>query len=135
MIDGKGSFTGGGSTDRGIWVFVADPAATITGAAIIFYLNKSSFSFTNGSGAGWSNLVRSTVDDISSPASGFYAYKTTYSGTWTYNSTYKAWVANGQPYWSATIPGGSCSSVTAYARRSVTTNGKTVEFVRGPSSL
>lgn len=135
QVDGRGSFTGGGNNDRGIWVFVNDSTATITNATIIFYFDKSNFVFSNASQAGWSNLVRSTTDDATSPASGYYAYKTTYNGSWTYFASYHAWVADGDPYWYVADMPGQCGQVRAYARRSVITNGKYVEFLRGPVSV
>ena len=133
IINGRGNFTGGGNNDRGIWVFIADPNATIENATIIFFFNKSDLVFSNGSETGWTNLVRSTSDDANRPANGYYAYKATYSGRWTYNATFKAWVANSDPYWSADLS--PCTTVTGYARRSVVTNGKLVEFTRGPVSV
>ena len=133
IINGRGNFTGGGNNDRGIWVFIADPNATIENATIIFFFNKSDLVFSNGSETGWTNLVRSTSDDANRPANGYYAYKATYSGRWTYNATFKAWVANSDPYWSADL--NPCTTVTGYVRRSVVTNGKLVEFTRGPVSV
>ncbi|WP_251445753.1 MULTISPECIES: hypothetical protein [unclassified Microbacterium] len=142
VIDGTGSFTNGGTNDRGIWLFAGNtPAPVISGATIIFYINKSNLTFTNSSGSGWSNLVRSSGDDGSSPASGYYAYKTTYTGTWTYHTgnfvdnngdpQTQVWVADSQPKWTASL-GQSCPSLSAYARRTVTVDGSSYSFVRGP---
>lgn len=133
-IDGFGNFTGGGANDRGIWTFVDDPNATITNAEIVFFFNRSGLSFTNGSQSGWSNLVRTPTLDGTSPANGYYAYRTTYNGTWTYMPSYDAWVANSDPYWSTNLS--SCSNgIAGYARRTLTVNGETITFTRGPVSV
>lgn len=134
-IDGLGNFTGGGANDRGIWTFVNDPNATLTNAEIVFFFNRSNLSFTNGSqGGGWSNLVRVQALDGTSPANGYYAYRATYTGTWTYFPQYQAWSADGDPYWSTNI--GSCNSgISGYARRTLTVNGETITFTRGPVSV
>ncbi len=140
-LDGtKGSFHTGGTKDRGIWLF-AGPAAAISGATMIVYLSKSDLSFTNGSGAGWSNLVRSSADDATKPANGFFAYKATYTGGWTYQTgnfvdnngdpQTQVWVANTQPKWTDDL-GRSCDSITSYIRRIVTVDGTTYSFLRGP---
>lgn len=133
-IDGLGNFTGGGANDRGIWTFVNDPNATLTNAEIVFFFNQNNLSFTNGSQTGWSNLVRAQALDGTSPANGYYAYRATYNGNWTYFSQYQAWSANGDPYWSTNI--GSCNSgISGYARRTLTVNGETITFTRGPVSV
>lgn len=143
-LDGtQGSgFVTGSSSDRGIWIF-AGSAAVISGATMIVYLSRSDLTFINGSGTGWSNLVRSPGDDGSAPASGFYAYKATYSGTWTYKHSTNGYVdnngnpqsdvqvANGRPKWTADI-GWQCSQITSYIRRSVIVDGTSYSFVRGP---
>ena len=134
-IDGRGSFTGGGTNDRGIWTFVGDPNATITNATIVFYLSTSSATFVNQSGAGWSNLVRTASLDGAAPATGFYAYQTTYTGTWSYFPSYEAWAADFDPYWLWNMPNNSCGQVSAYARRTLTVNGETITFTRGPVSV
>lgn len=143
-LDGTGGsgFVTGSTSDRGIWLFAGTPAA-ISGATMLVYLSRSDLSFTNGSGTGWTNLVRSAADDGSAPANGFYAYKATYSGTWTYkhsnngyvdnngNPQSDVWVANGRPKWTTNL-GGQCTEITSYIRRTVTVDGSTYSFVRGP---
>ena len=128
FIDGRGNFTGGGANDRGIWTFVDDPDANITFAQIIFYFDRSNLSFTNNSGAGWSNLTRASSLDGGAPG---YAYVTQYTGSWTYYAESEAWVANTDPYWSSNL-GSGCAEITAYARRTITVNDVTVSFLRGP---
>lgn len=128
-INGQGNFTGGGDNDRGIWVWVNDPTATISGAKITFFFAQSNLTWTNSS-TGWSGLTRTPADDDPS-LPGFYAYTTTYTlNTWTWNAQHGAWVANGQPFFRRSLSG--CPTVTAYARRTVTVNGETVSFRRGP---
>lgn len=131
FIDGQGNFTGGGNNDRGIWTFIPDPNASITDAQIVFFFNRGDLTFTNGSGAGWSNLVRDNTLDGTRPATGYYAYKTSYTGSWTYFGQFQAWAADFDPYWTANM-GQSCGAVSAYARRSLTVNGETITFTRGP---
>lgn len=138
-IDGRGDYP-----DRGLWTFVPDEDADIQGATIIFYIDRSSLTFVNDTtNSGWSNLVRSTTDDSTSPAPGFYAYRATYDGTWTYDPTLSTggvaggWHADGDPYWyrPASGGGGTCGRVRVYARRSLTVNGETVTFTRGPINV
>ena len=131
-IDGRGRFTGGGDNDRGIWTFVDDPAAVIEGGIITFYFNRSDLTWSNSSGTGWSDLVRDPGRDGARPAPGFFAYTTTYSGTWTYRPEHEAWVANGQPYFTSRMPGWSCGAIRSYARRTLTVNDETITFTRGP---
>lgn len=129
VIDGRGNFTGGGDNDRGIWVFIDDPAATLTNAHIIFYFPTSDLTFDRdgGSSNGWSLLSRSAADDRT--AAPRYAYKTTYSGSWTYNSTHNALVANDDPYFRSSSSL-NCGSITVRARRTVTvTSGNTSETI------
>lgn len=133
-IDGRGNFTGGGSSDRGIWTFVDDPDAEITGGVITFFFNRSNLSFSGGSN-GWSALVRDTAKDAQAPATGYYAYTTTYNGGWRYEARYGAWVATGQPYFTSTIPSRCNDGIRGYARRTLTVNGETVTFTRGPVSV
>ncbi len=131
-IDGRGSFTGGGTNDRGIWTFVDDPEADITHAQIIFWFSRDGWSFTNQSGPGWSNLTRMNPQPANRPAPGYYAYVTTYQGSWTYFEAHEAWVADSDPYWTENNMPGTCGQVCAYADRTITVNGETVAFRRGP---
>lgn len=132
VIDGRGSFTGGGDDDRGIWTFVPDPNADITAATIVFFFTIDGLTFTNSSGPGWSNLVRNAGLDGASPAPGYFAYATSYTGTWTYFAGSEAWVADSDPYWIENDMPGFCRQICAYARRSITVNEETVTFTRGP---
>lgn len=134
-IDGRGLFTGGGTSDRGIWTFVDDPNADITHAQIIFWFDRDGWTFTNGNGSDWSNLTRMNPQP-SPPAQGYVAYVTTYTGGWTYFPQHEAWVADTDPYWyTRDMPGRCTRRVRAYADRSITVNGETVAFRRGPVSV
>ena len=135
-VDGRGSYP-----SRGLWTFVPDPQADITNATITFYFNRSNLSFNNGSGSesGWSDLVRNQAADATAPAAGFFAYTTTYTGGWTWRPTMQGpdgmdpggWEANNDPFFTAS--GAGCGgAISAYARRSITVNGETVTFLRGP---
>lgn len=136
-IDGRGNFTGGGDNDRGIWTFVPYPGGSApTFAEIIFYFDRTGWSFTNFSGTGWSNLERYPTGDGGAPT-GYFAYRTVYTGGWTFDNgpgeDYDAWVADSDPYWRANeVPDRCSSGVCAYARRTITVNGETVSFRRGP---
>lgn len=136
QVDGRGNFTGGGANDRGIWTFVPDPNAQITFAEIIFYFNRNNFTFTNRSeGNGWTNLNRFSQGDGVAPA-GHYAYRALYTGNWTWFQQYQAWSANDDPWWTTNSASNTCNTtVTGYARRTITVNGETVAFMRGPVSV
>lgn len=134
-INGSGSYD-----DRGLWVFISDPSATIGPASISFYFQSNTLSWTNSSGAGWSNLTRdASADDPS--LTGFYAYTTTYTGTWTYvndtNDAEDRWEADTDPYFYRVLT--DCLVITAYARRTVrVVSGGTetnVSFRRGPVTV
>ncbi len=132
-IDGRGSYP-----NRGIWVFIDDsrPEATPENATITFFFQRSNLSWDSSSGSGWSNLVRDpSKDSISGVPAGYYAYTTTYSGTWTYSTGASAWIADFQPRFTTTYDRDDCRTVRTYAWRSVTTNGETVTFLRGPVTL
>ena len=131
-IDGRGAFTGGGDNDRGLWVFIDDPKAVITDATMIFYISGTELTFTAAAGnSGWSVPVKDTTVP---QMNGYVAYRTTYSGTWTWNATYRTWVAVGQPHFTGTWTG-SCTQRTLYLRRLVTVNGTVTELLRGPTYL
>lgn len=132
-IDGAGNYP-----DRGLWVFVSPAGPTPSNATITFYLQSSGLTFSNSSGTGWSNLVRASGLDSTAPASGYYAYQTTYTGTWTYTdasgTATDRWVADTDPTFQTTYST-NCVTVRVYARRTVTTSLGTVSFVRGPVVL
>lgn len=134
-IDGTGSYP-----DRGLWVYNAQPAQ-LSNAYITFYYPTGLRTITwspNASNSNWSTPV---VDSTATPISGYTAYTTRYSGTWTYHATgadgpYST--ADGQPNFSATVNRAStyCSSgVNLYARRTVTVGGTQTSFLRGPVSI
>lgn len=136
-IDGTGSYS-----SRGLWVYMSPPGPSApTGADIIFYFQKNNLSFTNSSGAGWSNLTRVPSLDVNAPATGFYAYQTVYTGAWTpYDPAGTAndrWEAATDPKFSTTYSSSNgCVNITAYARRTVTTaTYGSVTFLRGPVTL
>ena len=131
-VDGQGSYP-----DRGLWIMETAPGfdlskAKVTGAKITFYFPTSlgDLRWTNTSGNGWSGLNR---DNRAPQKSGYYAYSSTYTGRWTYDSEKNVMLAAGQPKFTTTRSG--CSTVTAYALRSVTVDGETVSFERGPITL
>lgn len=141
QIDGRGTFTNGGTTDRGIWTFVEEGNIPVS-ATIVFFLSRSDASFTNSSASGWSNLTRDAGLDSAAPAPGFFAYTTTYTGGWTWfppittgtGQRDGAYVANGDPYFLWNM--NTCNTVTAYARRSITLQyNETITFTRGPVSV
>ena len=131
-IDGRGSYP-----DRGLWIMETAEGfdlseSTVEGAKITFYFPSTlgNLSWTNRSGAGWSNLTR---DDSAPQKAGYVAYSSTYGGQWRYDATHDVLIAVGQPRFEATRSG--CSRITAYARRSVTVDGEFIAFERGPITL
>ena len=132
-IDGAGNYP-----DRGLWVFVSPRGPAPSNATITFYLQSSGLTFSNSSGTGWSNLVRASGLDSTAPANGYYAYQTTYTGTWTYTdasgTATDRWVADTDPTFQTTYST-NCVTIRVYARRTVTTSLGTVSFVRGPVVL
>ena len=131
-IDGSGSFP-----NRGIWVQTDTPFTAPTDGKLTLFFEEPGLVFTNASQPGWSNLVRRSSDD---EIGGFFAYTTEYSGSWTYRDPGTAdarWEANSDPGF--TMPNlfypDRCAPITAYARRTVTFNGTTVTFRRGPVTL
>lgn len=131
-INGRGDYP-----DRGLWVTETTEGlnledATIENASITFYFPSSldTLSWTSSSQPGWSNL---TVDNSAPAISGHIAYTSTYSGGWTYSTRNDVWLADSDPYFTASRSG--CSRITAYARRVVTVDGETVAFTRGPVTL
>ena len=136
-LDGRGSFTGGGNSDRGIWTFINDPNATLEDVQFIVWVKGSDWTFTNGAAqSGWSNLTLMNPQPSAVPEVGYAAYRATYSGTWTYRPQNGAWVADGHPYWTGTRAG-RCTDgqVCIYIDRSLKGNGQTVAFRRGPTCV
>lgn len=129
---GRVTITGVGSyPDRGLWVFDSNPSTQITDASIVFYFDQA-LTFQVGSGNnGWS---LPTVDKSAPQISGFTAYRTTYSGSFTYDTKNQLWIASGAPSFYATLD--SCGkTLNSYAHRYVTVNGQSVDFLRGPITL
>lgn len=135
-IDGRGTFSTGGEADRGIWTFVQFGNVPVA-ASITFFINRNSATFTNSSEPGWSNLVRDAARDGESPAAGYFAYTTTYSGGWTWFPGPGAYSANSDPFWLWNMPNNACTAVSLYARRRITltVGTETIIFTRGPQSV
>ena len=134
-INGTGTYP-----DKGLWVFNAQPSS-LSNAAITFYYPSSLGTISWSAAAGNSGWSTPTVDSTAPQISGFTAYTTKYTGSWTYVSTsappYS--FANGQPNFTATVTATTarCSDggVSVYARRTVDVDGTTIAFQRGPVSL
>lgn len=130
-IDGVGNYA-----VRGLWVFNTTNATGVTGAFIVFYYPMSLGILTWSAAtdnSGWSAPAYDAGDDT---VAGHYAYKTTYSGSWTFvNGTPTYTLANGDPHFtssSATCPN---RNIDVYARRTVTVDGSTISFLRGPVNI
>lgn len=126
-IDGRGDYP-----DRGLWVFNAPPS-TIKNAAITFYFENGLGTLTwTGSSGGWSTPV---VDNSVPAISGYTAYTTRYSGSWTSapNASPPYSYADSQPYFATSVTG--CQTIRVYAYRTVTVNGQVYSFRRGPVVL
>lgn len=126
---------------RGLWIFDTSNVTQIENARITFYFPSSlgTLSWTTVSGnTNWSAPVVSTVDP---PIAGYTAYTTYYSGGWQFrdltpgtDNDYTR--ATGRPNFRASQVINNCgSAITAYARRTVTVDGETISFIRGPISL
>lgn len=132
-INGAGSYP-----DRGLWVYNTTPATTITNASITFYFPTTmnlTWSYASGGSTQWTLPTK----DPSAPAvTGMTAYTTRYTGAFAYvkgNPVYS--YALGQPaFQTQTLSYSYClSAVRAYARRTVTVDGKQISFLRGPITL
>ncbi len=139
-IDGRGTFTGGGTSDRGFWVFTTNSTTPPTGAYLVFYIPTSSLTWTWAAAAGnvgWSVPVMTTDNTIAPPIAGYTRYVTYYTWTWTYNSTHQAWVADGHLHVTATASSSprQCPSISLYTYRSVTYDGQTISVTHGPVTL
>lgn len=134
-IDGVGSYP-----DKGLWVYNAQPAQ-ISNAYITFYYPTGLGPIAWTPTAANSNWSTPTVDTTAPGITGYTAYTTRYSGTWTYHATgtdgpYST--ADGQPSFTATVTRAAtyCTNgVSAYARRTVSVNGVTYTFLRGPVTI
>lgn len=130
VIDGVGNYP-----NRGLWVFTTQSDAP-TSATITFWLPSPSFTFTNSSGTGWSNLARNSAIDSQSPATGYYAYTTTYTGNWNFVSGPDRYEAATDPRFLENDVPGTCGRISAYATRTVTYSPTDqVSFTRGPVTV
>lgn len=132
QVDGRGSYP-----NRGLWVFTtADDKPQ--SARLTFFFDRNDLTFTNGSGTGWTNLVRDPARDSETPAAGFYAYTATYTGAWTYYDQWGTandrWEATQDPHWYSRTSG--CGQIEAYARRTVIySDTDSITFTRGPITV
>lgn len=134
-IDGRGDYS-----TRGLWVFYTTTATVLTDARITFYYPASlgTLTWATATGnSGWSAPVTGGPD----PAiSGYIAYTTYYSGTWTWvnapgtDPDYK--LADGDPHFTESLDITNCgNSIPVYARRTVTVDGEVITFLRGPVNI
>lgn len=132
-INGAGSYP-----DRGLWVYNTTPSTTIVSASITFYFPASmnlTWSYATGGSTQWTVPEK---DPSAPPISGMTAYTSRYNGAFAAGSgspTYS--YALGQPaFQTQTLSYSYClSAVRAYARRTVTVDGKQISFLRGPITL
>lgn len=129
-IDGTGDYP-----DRGLWVTYVPAGVTPTAARVSFYYpNGLNPSFANDGSTGWT--VPATGAAGVTPISGFTAYTTTYSGTWTRQADGTTMVANNDPKFVGTITNSLCTqTIQVYAERSVKVGNETITFTRGPVNL
>lgn len=125
---------------RGIWIYITTSSTTLANARMTFYYPNSvaplTWSAASGN-SGWSVPVVSTVDPT---IAGFTAHTTFYTGGWEFRNLpgtandYSR--ARGRPNFQASKVIPSCgSTIQVYARRTVTVNGQTISFIRGPIGL
>lgn len=134
-IDGTGSYP-----DRGLWVYNAQPSQ-LSNAYITFYYPTGLAPISWSANSANSNWSIPAVDATATPISGFTAYTTRYSGTWTYHATgadgpYST--ADGQPSFSGRVSGAGTycrNGVDLYARRTVSVDGTPVMLLRGPVTI
>lgn len=129
------------SGSRGLWVYNTTSNTTLSNARMTFYYPTSlgTIPWSPASGnSGWSTPAPSTVD----PAiSGFTAYTTYYSGSWTYRGGHSNplddhHLADGRPNFRASLRISYCgSNLSVYARRTITVGGDVISFRRGPVYL
>ena len=131
-IDGRGDYP-----DHGLWVFDGVLAQPPSNANITFYVSSGlgNLNWSTATGnSGWS----APTPNGSPPGgaiSGFNAYTTTYSGTWSFNGGASRWDANGDPHFTTTVQQQPCPTVQVYAYRQVTINSVVIGFLRGPIKL
>lgn len=132
-IDGRGDYP-----DHGLWVFDGVDGQPPSNASITFYVSSGlgTLNWSTATGnSGWSAPTLNGSPPGGS-ISGFTAYTTTYSGTWSFNTGAARWDADGDPHFTTTIENRpTCPTVQVYAYRRVTINSVVVGFLRGPISL
>lgn len=129
-IDGTGRYP-----VRGIWVDQAPASPAPSGASITYYFPSTrALTWTRASGgsATWSTPAR---DGRAPRISGFTAYTSTYSGTWTYDATARRQIADARPAFRVTNTLDSCRTVQVHALRTVTLGGTDYSLQRGPVTL
>lgn len=130
-IDGRGSYP-----DRGLWIEDATRASTITSASITLYFPTSLGTITWQALNTGSNWSVPSVDASAPRIANLTAYTMRYTGSFTYSSQNQTKVADGQPYFRATISYTACSqSLTLHSLRRVTINGTVEAIERGPIRL
>lgn len=135
--NGLGSFTDGSSGDRGVWVYSSNATVAPTNAYMVMYAPSAyPMTWTTAAGnSGWSVPVSTTNVAIAPAIAGYTAYVTYYTGTWTYNTTYSVWIADGDMNFTGTASASRCPAVSLYVYRSVNYNGQTVSITRGPVTI
>lgn len=127
-IDGTGNYP-----DRGLWVYNVPVGKTPTAARVTLYYPTGLVStFTNNGASTWTLATSFTG---ATPISGFTAFTFLYSGAWTRRPD-NTMVANDDPDFTANISHDAClASISIHAERSVTVDGETITFHRGPVTL
>lgn len=139
--------TGGGnanppnSNSRGLWVFNTNASTTISNAVITFwYPTSRTGTITWQAAGGNSNWSVPVVSTVGGTIPGFTGYTTYYSGGWQYYDNPGVLDdhhrAIDRPNFTASVNVDSCgSNLPVYARRTVTVDGTTYTFRRGPVYL
>lgn len=99
-FDGRGTYP-----TRGIWVSGSNSTAKITNVKITQYISTAAgkLTFRVGATSQWSLL---TFDANAPAKSGYYAYTTTFSGTWKFDTSNKIWFPSTLPFFQASS--GTC---------------------------
>lgn len=94
-IDGRGTYP-----TRGLWISGASSTAKITNVKITQYISTTAgkLTFRVGATSQWTLL---TYDATAPVKSGYYAYTTNFTGTWSYNTSNKLWIPSTQPFFQA----------------------------------
>lgn len=130
-VDGVGAYP-----NRGLWIEGAAETTRAGSAALTYYLPSTLGSLTWTPQAGNGAWPTPRVDPAAPLRSGFTAYTTSYSGSWTFNRTNKILMATSSPSFSTRLDYSLCSrQITAYALRTVIVDNVKTTFARGPVSL